>query len=345
MAVPTKEELADKQQRAAESHEMSDIQFSAHITAEYIEGQESAGDIPPQSDDLIRQAERAQDEITRRDREILDALDKVLQKSAAEPAPVRQKSSIKLGRLAVGTIRRGAGLVSLALSLIFLGIVSVCVMASGTPDRLLIAKLAPLTAVFVGAELLISWLVSGRKLRVNIPCVCVTAFITIGSCILAASLSSTEKLVIEEYNSRMVSAEIYDASYSALRHTADISKLTVTAELDPDSKARSIDTLSAGDHVRIDAVLDGRYSTPAEFAADCGHMIRVYKDLGIPVDTFCFSAETRLAGFFLTVEGKFQQDFSDEKLTELVNYIYYEDYDYIQDLDDMTEETSEYIID
>lgn len=344
MAVPTKEDLEEvREEMQAQPQELSDIQFSAQIAAEYTESREPS-DTAPQQEDIIEQAVRAQDEMTRRDREILDALDRVLQKSNNAPTPVRKRRSTGIGRLAVGTIKRGAGLVSLALSLMFLGIVSMCVMVSGTPDRLLIAKLAPITAVFVGAELLLSWLVSGRKLRINIPCICVTAFITIGSCILSASLSSTEKQAIEEYNSRMVSAEIYDASYSALRHSADISKLTVTAELDPDSKARSIDTLSAGDYVKITAVLDGRYSTPGEFAADCGHMIRVYKDLGIPVDTFSFSAETRLAGFFLTVEGKFQQDFSDEELTELVNYIFYEDYDYIQDLEDMTEETTEHII-
>lgn len=351
MSTPTKERITEEEQenKAPESHEeLSSVQYSAQFIAGQAPGEieektnASAEEAIPQ-EDFIEQAAREQDEITRRDREILAALDEVLQKNSIRSRePLRRKRRpFNWGKLAVGTVRKGAGLLSLALTLVFMGVVLVCVLISGEPDFLLIAKLAPIAAVFMGAELLLSWFVSGRKLRINIPCICITTAVVIGCCILSSALNKNDIVGKEDYNNRIVAAEIYDASYRELRHSADISKLTVTADLNPDSSKKSMETLSAGDTVEITAVLNGSYSNPREFAAECRSIMEVYKELEIPVMNFHFSAETRLSSFSLDVEGLFQQDYSGEELVGLVRYIYVEDYDYIQDLEDFTEETSE----
>lgn len=350
MAVPTKEQLTEMEASEAAqevSEELSAVQFQERLAAEQEqtavpeESQEFSGEAPQEN--IIEQAAREQEEMTRRDREILAALDEVLQKNSVRSRePLRRtRRPVNWGRIAVGTVRKGAGFLSLALTLIFMGVVLVCVMISAEPDYLLIAKLSPIAAVLVGAEMLLSWFVSGRKLRINIPCVCITAVIVAGCCIMSAALNKSDISGREEYNDRIVAAEIYAASYKELRHSADIMSLTVTADLNPDSRTKSIETLSAGDIIEITAVLDGNYSDPREFAAECRSVMDVYKELGIPVMNYRFSAETRLSSFKLDVQGMFQQDLTVEELAGLVRYIYVEDYDYIQDLEDIAEEETE----
>lgn len=155
---------------------------------------------------------------------------------------------------------------------------------------------------------------------------------------LSGNITETE----QEFSNRAAEAMIYDKAYPLLKHTADISALTVDADLNLEGgKKRTDDVITSADDISINVALDGNYLSPAEFAAECGGIIRVFGDLDIPVDGFSFTAETRLMSFTLDIEGKFQQEYTDEKLTELVRYVFIEDYDYIQDLADFTEETSE----
>lgn len=344
MAVPTKEEVNVSEQEkivAEEYSELSSVQFSAQYTAEQEPPQEPEPAAPEQQ--LTEQAQQEQEEMTRRDREILAALDEVLQKNSAQrKEPVRTKRFPEdVGKLAVGVVGKGAGVLSLALTLVFMGIVLVCVTISAEPDYLLIAKLSPIAAVLLGAELLLNWFASGKQLRVNIPCVCIIAAIVAGCCAMSAALNKSETTEKSVFSSRIVEAEIYEASYKQLRHSADILELTVKADLIPDSEKKSMDNLTAGDKVEISAVLDGNYMNPREFAAECRRIIEVYEDLDIPVMSYHFSSETRLSSFSLDVEGLFQQNMTEEELTSLVRHIYVEDYDYIADLEDISEETSE----
>lgn len=344
MAVPTKEEVnvSEQEKIAAEEYsELSSVQFSAQYTAEQEPPQEPEPAAPEQQ--LTEQAQQEQEEMTRRDREILAALDEVLQKNSAQrKEPVRTKRfPADVGKLAVGVVGKGAGVLSLALTLVFMGIVLVCVTISAEPDYLLIAKLSPIAAVLLGAELLLNWFASGKQLKVNIPCVCIIAAIVTGCCAMSAALNKSETTEKSVFSSRIVEAEIYEASYKQLRHSADILELTVKADLIPDSEKKSMDTLTAGDKVLISAVLDGNYMNPREFAAECRRIIEVYEDLDIPVMSYHFSSETRLSSFSLDVEGLFQQNMTEEELTSLVRHIYVEDYDYIADLEDISEETSE----
>ena len=314
--MPTEQELKEKEQE-----ELSDIQFSAHITEEFT------AEITEPAPDTAPEQPLPEDEFSQRDREILAALDEMLQKNSAPPREQPRKKRPDFRRLTIGTMKRGAGVLSLAVTLIVMGITLMCLLISGTPDLTLLIKISPIAAVLLGAEILLSWLASGRKIRIHIPCVCANAAVVIGCCILAAVLSGNM---------------IYDKAYPLLKHTADISALTVDADLNLEGgKKRTDDVITSADDISINVALDGNYLSPAEFAAECGGIIRVFGDLDIPVDGFSFTAETRLMSFTLDIEGKFQQEYTDEKLTELVRYVFIEDYDYIQDLADFTEETSE----
>ena len=349
MAVPTKE-AGRTEPRDGAAPELSSIQFSAQFTEEITESQEpqpDTADIPETpgmpdipdmpgaltEDDILSQAELAQQETARRDQEILDALDKVLQQTGARSSAPRkkpQKLPQRALKFTMGTVKSGAGLVSLALTLVFLGIVTMCVLLSGSPDFLIIAKLAPISAVFVGAELLLSWFVSGRRLRIHVPCVCITAAVAVAGCILSAALNREGVEIREEQSGRVVAAQIYQQSYKELCRTADISMLTVNADL-ASGADKSWDTLSDGDIVDI----------TVEFAQECRTVIAAYKSMSIPVSHFSFVSDSRMKSFRLEIDGLFQQDKDVEELTEMVNYISYEDYDYIEDLEDFTAETTE----
>ena len=114
MAVPTKE-AGRTEPRDGAAPELSSIQFSAQFTEEITESQEPQPDtaditettgipgIPDMpgalpEDDILSQAELAQQETARRDQEILDALDKVLQQREAQRRAKSRRSS-RRGRL------------------------------------------------------------------------------------------------------------------------------------------------------------------------------------------------------------------------------------------------------
>ena len=194
--------------------------------------------------------------------------------------------------------------------------------------------------MFVGAELLLSWFVSGRRLRIHVPCVCITAAVAVAGCILSAALNREGVEIREEQSGRVVAAQIYQQSYKELCRTADISTLTVTADL-ASGADKSWDTLSEGDIVDIAVEFSGTYSSAREFAQECRTVIAAYKSMSIPVSHFSFVSDSRMKSFRLEIDGLFQQDKDVEELTEMVNYISYEDYDYIEDLEDFTAETTE----
>ena len=137
-----------------------------------------------------------------------------------------------------------------------------------------------------------------------------------------------------------ITTQIYQQSYKELCRTADISTLTVNADL-ASGADKSWDTLSEGDIVDIAVEFSGTYSSAREFAQECRTVIAAYKSMSIPVSHFSFVSDSRMKSFRLEIDGLFQQDKDVEELTEMVNYISYEDYDYIEDLEDFTAETTE----
>ena len=158
--------------------------------------------------------------------------------------------------------------------------------------------------------------------------------------ILSAALNREGVEIREEQSGRVVAAQIYQQSYKELCRTADISTLTVNADL-ASGADKSWDTLSEGDIVDIAVEFSGTYSSAREFAQECRTVIAAYKSMSIPVSHFSFVSDSRMKSFRLEIDGLFQQDKDVEGLTEMVNYISYEDYDYIEDLEDFTAETTE----
>lgn len=278
-----------------------------------------------------------------RDRSILAALDEMLAKNNP-PAPQKSQEESGIERFCIGMVRKGAGIISLSLILIFMGVVVICCFFSPQPDYLLPLKLSPVAAILIGLELLAYYLVSRKRFRIHIPAIVISAVLVAGCCALAAALNASYTESAVEYSSRTVAAQIYEKGYYELRHVADIEEINVEVDLNAGGAARKsgIDALSADDVVIITVTFSGSYTGPEDFAAECKSIIDGYRFLGVPVTEFHFVSETRLHSFALDVEGLFMQDYSEAQLAERVRHIYIEDMDYIADLEDFVpEETME----
>lgn len=312
----------------------------AVITAELSYQAEFTASAEPASDEHHPTYE----EMLQRDSDLIDSLTALLDRHSAplpEPAapPPQKPEESPAAKFCFGMVRKGVGVVSLGLILIFMGIVLLCCLFSSEPDYLLPLKLSPACAVLVGLELLLHYLTSGARFRVHIPCLCISAALVVGCCIMATALDKSYRESKEEYTNRTISAQLYDTSYQNLQYITDIERLTIEADINPggDTAKNGIKGLSTDDYISISAVLRGGFSSPLDFAEECKKIINCYVVLEIPITEYHFTYESRLARFYLDVEGKFMQDLTAEELGTKVSYVYVEDYDYIEDLEDFVD--------
>ena len=278
------------------------------------------------------------------DQKLLAALDEVLEKRSLRLAEEELKRPrTRSERAAAAIQKKGVGFVSLGIILVFMGIVMIITLSAATPNYTLPLKLSPLCAIFIGTEILITQVLTHGKLRVSIPSVIISVLFVAGCCLLCTKLGGDYQEEVFEYNNRTVAGEIYDRSYTQLKDLADITSLKVDVSLNPDGKGklRGVDALSSSDVVDVSVELGGVYNTPKDFAADCKKIIECYHTIGIHITDLHFVNKSKLRSYSLDVEGKFAQDFSESRLEETVNYIYVDDYDYIEDLEDYVEETSD----
>lgn len=274
------------------------------------------------------------------DQKLLAALDEVLEKRSWQiEGEQHRRPGSRQKRAAATVSRKGVGFVSLGLILIFMGIVMIATLSASTPNYTIPLKLSPVCAILIGAELLITQILTHGKPRVNIPSLVISVLLVTGCCILCAKLGGDYREETVEYNNRTAAGEIYDRSYVKLKDLADITSVKVDVNLNPDGngKLKGIEALSAVDIVDVSVEFGGVYNSPKNFAADCKKVIDCYRIMGINITNFHFANESKLRSYTLDVEGKYAQDFTEERLEEKVNYVYVEDYDYIEDLEDYVE--------
>ncbi len=278
--------------------------------------------------------EKEQAELQEQDKKLLAALDEVLEKRTREMREQQSRTRSKGERLAATVVKKGVGFVSLGLIMVFLGIVMIICLFSPAPDFLIPLKLSPICIILIGIELLLNQLMTRGHFRINIPSLVISALLVVGCCFMCVKLNGTYKEDKEEYNNRSIAAEIYDRSYKELRYVADIASLDIEVDLNPDGTGRKkgVDALASDDRVNVTVEFSGTYNSPKAFAADCKKIIDGYRIMGI---TGAFHS------FNLDVEGKYAQDYNESKLTENVDYMYLEDIDYMDDLEDYKDETEE----
>lgn len=274
------------------------------------------------------------------DQRLLAALDEVLEKRsrAAEGDELKRPRS-RVERAAAAVSKRGVGFVSLGLILVFMGVVMIATLSAATPNYSIPLKLSPVCAILIGAEILITQAVTRGRSRVSILSLVISVLFVAGCCIICAKLGGNYREEVVEYNNRTIAGEIYDRSYAKLKDLADVTSVKVNVSLNPDGKGKvkGLEALSSSDIVDISVVFGGVYNTPKDFAADCKKVIDCYHAMGIHITDFHFLNKSKLRSYTLDVEGAFEQDFSESRLEETVNYVYVDDYDYIEDLEDYVE--------
>lgn len=277
-------------------------------------------------------------ELAPKDKRLLDALDEILEKRSKDFNAVTLKRPMSTSeRFTKSIVSKGAGIISLGLILISFGIIMICCLFSQAPDYLLPLKLSPIAAILFGIEILVTMLITHGRLKINLVSVIVSGVLVVGCCTMGVVLDRSYKEDKIEYNNRTIAAEIYDRSYKELRYITDIESMDIEVDLNPDGTGvtKGIDALSAGDRVVINVEFGGVYSKPSEFAADCKKIIEGFRIMGIEITDFHFANQSSFHSFKLDVLGKYSQDYSEDRLTELVNHIYIEDTNYLEDLDDL----------
>ncbi len=287
------------------------------------------------------EAEERRISLEEQDKKLLDALDEVLEKrSQREKAERAKRPQTKGERIAAEITNKGVGIVSLALVLIFLGVVMIITLFSKEPDYYLPLKLSPVAAILVGIEILCNQMMARGRFKVNIPSVIITGALTVGCCAAGIAMNTAYKKDTIEYNSRTIAAEIYDRTYKELRNCADIKSVEAVVDLNPEGTAvtKGLDALSAGDKIVINMEFGGGFADPRAFASDCKKIVEGYRIMGINVTDFHFTNESAFNTYSLDIIGKYVQDYSDMRLAEMVNHIYIKDYSYLEDLDELDDE-------
>ena len=288
----------------------------------------------------------SQEALEARDRHILAALDEMLERRSPQPQkklPPPQPEESGIEKFVLGMVRKGAGIVSLSLVLIFMGVVVLYCFFSDAADMLLPLKLSPIAAILLGLELFVYHLCSGKKFRIHIPAIIIMALLIAGCCTMAVVMSSSYTESKEEYNNRTIAAQIYESGYHELRRAAEIKEIEVYVDLNPDGSAREkgMDSLAADDTVILTVTFSGAYESPEDFAQECKTVIDAYKFLDIPITRFHFISDNKFTSCRLDVEGKFMQDLTEKELAAASFCVFVDEEGYVADLEDLVEETSE----
>lgn len=291
----------------------------------------------------LSRVEARQISLEEQDKKLLDALDEVLEKRSQRERNSVKRPQTRGERITAGIANKGVGIVSLGLILIFLGVVMIVTLFSKEPDYFLPLKLSPIAAILVGIEILFNQMIARGKLKINIPSIVISGALTVGCCVACVLMNSSYKQDTIEYNSRTIAAEIYDRTYKELRNCADLKSVEAIVDLNPEGTAitKGLDALSAGDKIVINIEFGGGFADPRAFVSDCKKIIEGYRIMGINVTDFHFYNETAFNTYKLDVIGKYVQDYSETKLIEMVDYIYIEDFSYLEDLQDLEEEESD----
>lgn len=288
--------------------------------------------------------EKQQADLREQDQKLLAALDNVLEQHINQPKVQNKQANtiLQIKSFTVTAVNRGAGFLSLGLILVFMGIVSLICLFSSPPNYLLLMKLSPVCVILVGAELLVHLVATRGKIRVNIPCLAISALIVTGGCVMSVTLNKSYTKQEVLYNNRSIAADLYERSYNNLSTVADIETLNIEVNLNPDGTGKYKGTLSEDDYVTVSVKLAGVYDSPKSFAAECKKVIDGYKMMGINVNDFSFSNDSEFNSYRLSLEGKYAQDFPISRLEERVNYIYIESNEFalgdLVDSDDDDEE-------
>lgn len=239
------------------------------------------------------------------------------------PAPKAPRPEPRQRVRRVGTFTMGAALIVTGLSIC----VSLLVPAF---DITLVAKLAPLVLVALGAEVLF-WSAhqGGIKLKYD--------FLSMLVCfvLLCASIGAAAVPVLWRYygpdrqmtESRLAN-ELVDAAYPALKgqnlRNMSVNVSLTGVEFDTDM---TLSQLTAQDYVGVNVTLRSPFEDTDGFAAACRGVLDVLEGLNVPIRYVDFYADSETDHYSLSISGRYDWDASARQLAEMAYHEVYTEND------------------
>lgn len=254
------------------------------------------------------------------------------------PAPKAPQPEARQRVRRVGTFTMGAALIVTGLSICL----SLVVPAF---DITLVAKLAPMVLVALGAEVLF-WSAhqGGMKIKYD--------FLSMLVCfvLLCASIGAAAVPVLWRYygpdremtESRLAN-ELVDAAYPALKNqnlrNMSVNVSLTGVEFDTDM---TLGQLTAQDYVGVNVTLRSPFEDTEAFAAACRGVLDVLQGLNVPIRYVDFYADNETDHYSLSISGRYDWDASARQLAEMAYHeVYTENDEWIEEHNYLLQEAYE----
>ncbi len=307
----------------------NDIPGSVRPPAEQeIEGQVLLGEAyqPTYIDEETQEHVETPEEMIR---ESLTAVERMKQEIAAENKDLdRRFAETRYGQTRVRTVRKRRpvyviGVLSSAVSLIFMGI-AMTISVSSSPIGIYAAlKLSPIMLIFIGFDIIFAALRS-RSLRIKIDIrsvILITALIGLSSALSIVSVTASsgkgERLYAEQRIQNMLANDLHDTIAKDYIRSVDI-ETQLFGE-----NAEMYETpadLTEGDIINLTINFSDAQMSVREFAKDCRDTLDNIKKLKYNFGHIVFVADDSVNHYTLDIDWHYQSDFSADKLASLVNY-------------------------
>jgi len=268
----------------------------------------------PAPEDLVRESftavERMKQEIAQ-ENENLDKrfADNVQQQRPAAPARRRRPVYV-------------IGVVSAAVSLIFMGIMFLISLSSPIGPFFAL-RTAPIMLIFIGCEIIFAVMIrKPLRIRIDIRSIIIVAALIALSASMSlvsvnASQGTTERTYAEQRIQNMLANELHDTIAKDYIRSVDIEtqlygENALTYETPAD--------LSEGDMINITVNFADASMTIREFAKDCRAVLDDVKKLPYNFGHIDFIADDSVNHYTLKVDWHYQSDYSADRLAAFVNF-------------------------
>lgn len=268
----------------------------------------------PSPDEMIRESMSA---VQRMKNEIAQENDD-LEKRFAESRTVRTEQTTSKRRPVYVV-----GVLSAAVSLIFMGIALLISVISSPIGAYAAIKISPVMLVFLGAEILFAVL-RRHSLRIRIDIksiiviVCLMAISSVLSVVSVVSSAGTgERVYAEQRIQNMLANELRDTIAKDYIRSVDIETQLFGENAEMYNTPAD---LTDGDIINLTVNFSDAQMTIREFAKECKDIITDLHELSYNFGTVTFVADDIINHYMLTVDWHYQSGLDTDKLAGFVNY-------------------------
>ena len=285
-------------------------------------------------------------------RDSMSAVEKMRLEIAAENEDLDKRfAQAKAEKIASPAVKKRPtymiGVLSSAVSLIFMGITVTAALLSSPVGIFAALKLSPVMLIFLGAEILFAvFRKHSLKIKIDLRSIIIIVSLMLISFVLsivstAASSGNGERVYAEQRIQNMLANELHDTIAEDY-----IRNVRIETQLYAENAEIYVTPadLTNGDIINLTINFSDANMTIRQFAVNCRKIIVNLHKLSYNFGTIVFVADDMINHYVLNIDWHYQSDFSADKLAGLVNYfgdsISDSDIPDIIDEDDLTEDDS-----